>query len=179
MHFYIDKKDFTKNYGLFTAIGIIVASIALCYILFHNPYKKIHQQIFEIAARTTNYYRERPGYWNLSTDSAREDGLIKEAENGLNEYDITIGQGVDGNLSMPSSQSFDVALKHLSKSACISLLEQELSAEQKLSLIQITVINSDGQTDFSWGSEHKLPIERYTSRDVCAIKENTLMWTFQ
>lgn len=178
MRFYFQKKDLVKNYGLFYVLGIVVAIIALCYALLHNPYKDLHKNIFALADTTRTFYRDKPGYWKLSTASAKNDGLFAGISD-FEGYDLNIGQGANGSTSMPSDMTFDIALNNLSKSACITLSEYPLADVQKLSLAKITIIAAGKETEFSWGTEHSLPIQKYGARNICAGKNNTLIWTFQ
>ena len=178
---YIDLKRLKTNgyYGVGVLIILVASVFVLTYVLLHNPYKDLHVRVFEIAEKINKYYREKPNYWNLSTQSAEEDNLIGDIRKKYAEYDFSIGQGVDGATSMPSDVSFDIALKHLSKSACISLSEYPIPQEKRLSLIKITIINSDNTTEFSWGKEPRLPVGKYAARNSCVAKENAIIWTFQ
>lgn len=171
-----------KNNGYFGAIvvaGMIAAFALLTYFIFHDPYKDLHTRIFEIAGKVNNYYREKPNYWKLSTTSATEDNLLGDIREEYPQYDFTIGRGANGDTLLPSDVSFDIALKHLSKSACISLSEYEIDESQRLSLLKISIVTADKTTEFSWGEEPKLPVERYAARNICANAENTLIWSFQ
>lgn len=166
-------------YGAGILAVVLTACFVLIYLLMHDPYKDLHNRIFEIAGKVNNYYREKPNYWKLSTDSAKEDNLIGDIKTKYAKYDFSVGQGQNGEISMPSDVSFDIALKHLSKSACIALSEYQIPEEKRFSLIKIT-INADGKiTEFSWGAEPKLPVKKYAARNVCSAKENAVIWTFQ
>ena len=95
------------------------------------------------------------------------------------EYNIQIGQGSSGDAGLPSDMSFDITVKNLNKSACISLSEMNLKDEDKLTLMKITITNEQNTAEFSWGEEHKLPIANYSSRAYRTASGNTIMWTFQ
>lgn len=166
-------------YGAGVATVLLIACCILAYILIHDPYKDLHDRIFEIANKVNNYYREKPNYWKLSTDTAATDNLIGDIKNKYPEYDFSIGQGITGEISMPSDVSFDIALKHLSKSACISLSEYKIPEEKRLPLVKIAILADGKTTEFSWGAEPKLPVEKYAARNICSAKENTVVWTFQ
>lgn len=166
-------------YGIAIVTCLIAAFAILVYYLFHDPYKDLHSQVFNIAAKVNNYYREKPNYWKLSTQSATEDNLLGSIRKDYGKYDFSIGKGAEGEPLLPSDVSFDIALKHLSKSACISLSEYKIEEKQRLSLLKITIISADKTTEFSWGSDAKLPVEKYAARAVCGAAENTLIWTFQ
>ena len=45
--------------------------------------------------------------------------------------------------------------------------------------MKITIINDKNNIEFSWGGEHKLPIEKYSARGFCAAKDNIISWSFQ
>ena len=165
--------------GVAAAICLLFALIALSYVLFHNPHQDLHTQIFTTAENIRSYYRDRPSYWNLSTESAKDDNLITEDLAVYGER-LRIGQGEDGEPSMPNDSSFDIVLKKLNKSACINLCELTINRKQQLSLQKIVLINDNGRTEFTWGDEqHPLPIKRYMTRNICAVDNNTVIWTFQ
>ncbi|MBR3676711.1 MAG: hypothetical protein IKN71_06220 [Alphaproteobacteria bacterium] len=165
--------------GLVLAICLLFAGITLSYVLFHNPHQDLHKQIFKTAENIRSYYRDKPAYWKLSTESAKDDGLIVE-ELLKNADNLKIGQGENGDVSMPNDNSFDIVLKNLNKSACINLSELSVSHKQQLGLQKITLINENGISEFAWGDDaHPLPIKRYTTRKLCTVENNTLIWTFQ
>ena len=168
--------------GVF-GFAILAALLGLCLVLsltlLNNPHKKLQRSVFETAERVHTYYRDRPGYWKLSTESARADNLLRNDMEQYKAYEVQIGQGSDGAAGLPSDMSFDITLKNLSKSACILLSEMPLKEQDKLLLMKISIINSNGTAEFSWGGEYKLPIEKYSARKFCQNGNNTIMWTFQ
>ena len=179
MHINIKNIKANGYYGVGLIIALVTACFAFVYVLMHDPYKDLHGRVFEIAEKVNSYYREKPNYWKLSTETATEDNLIGNIKEEYKKYDFSIGQGVDGDVSMPSDASFDIALKHLSKSACISLSEYQLPKDKRLLLLKITIIADGKASVFSWGENPKLPVEKYAARNICAAKENSLIWTFQ
>ena len=178
---YVDlrKIKFHNYNGLALIISLLFALIALCYVIFHNPYKELHEQIFQTAEHVRKYYSDQPGYWKLNTQSAINDRLVGD-KLLKSEYAFKIGIGADGETGMPSNNSFDIALSGLNKSSCIGLVEAEINKDQQLGLQKITIINSLGSTDFVWGDNNQpLPVVKYTTRNICQPKENTVLWTFQ
>lgn len=177
----INLKQFKTNgySGIAVITGLVTACMVLMYILLHDPYKDLHTRIFTIAEKVNNYYREKPNYWKLSTETAMEDDLIGDIKEAYSEYDFSIGQGINGEPGLPINASFDIALKHLSKSACISLSEKKIAEEKRLSLLKITIITPEKNTEFSWGEDPKLPVEKYAARNICSPQENAIIWTFQ
>ncbi len=177
--FDLEKARFNGLFGIAILALLLISCIALSVILLNNPHKELHQAIFSTADRVHTYYRDRPGYWKLSTQTAKDDNLLRDDLQQYKEYDIQIGQGVNGDSGLPSDLSFDITIKNLNKSACISLSEMPLEKHDKLILMKITIINDKNNIEFSWGGEHKLPIAKYSSRAFCTASGNTIMWTFQ
>lgn len=165
--------------GVIIGLCLLVAVIVLSYIFMHNPHQQLHHQIFTTAEKIRGYYRDRPGYWKLSTDTAKKDNLISKSLFKYKEYDLQIGQGLNGDMGMPGDASFDIVLKNLNKSACINLSEISLGKKQELILQKISIVNEKGITEFEWGGENSLPIAKYASRNICQTTNNALIWTFQ
>ena len=161
------------------ACALIVVLAALSYIVFHNPHQQLQHDIFATAQKIHHFYRDRPGYWQLATNTAIEDKLVVGALAKKEEFDVRIGQGLDGDTGLPSDMSFNIVLRHLNKSACINLSELPISEDSKLILQKITLINDNEMVEYAWGSENPLPIARYSMRQKCQPRENTLVWTFQ
>lgn len=172
--------DFKDNAmkGVLLAVALVVAMVCLFYVFHHNPHQTLQNDILISASKIHSYYREKPGYWQLSTNTALEDGLVAESLQQYKEYDVQIGQGLDGESSLPSDVNFNIVLKHLNKSACINLSELPINKDAQLILQKITIINSVKTVEFAWGGENPLPIAKYTTRDICQPTENTLVWTF-
>ncbi len=160
-------------------VFLLIACATLSYALFHNPHQEIHTQIFKTAENIRHYYRDQPSYWKLSTQSATEDKLITADLLKQKDFKLLIGQGQNGDVCMPNDIGFDIVLKNLSKSACINLSELTVSKSEQLGLQKISIINSERQTEFAWGSENPLPIKRYATRKLCASSGNTLVWSFK
>lgn len=177
---YIDFRKMRRSGygGPVVAAAAAAAVIALCYVLFHDPYAELHGQIFETATSIRMYYADRPGYWKLDTESASNDLLIAK---GLRKYknQLKIGIGAEGRTAMPSDTNFDITLTGLNKSSCIGLTEEKISSDRQLELQKITVINANGTTEFTWGDkDHPLPVEKYAARKICTSAGNTVLWTF-
>ncbi|MBR1601635.1 MAG: hypothetical protein IJ677_08695 [Alphaproteobacteria bacterium] len=179
---YVNLKRFKSlNYnGLIIVISLILALITLCYVLLHNPYQKLHEQIFQTAANIRSYYSDRPSYWKLNTETAIDDMLVGDELLKHSEYDFKIGIGADGDTALPSDITFDIVLSGVNKSTCIGLVEAKVTPNQQLGLQKITVINSDETIDFEWGdAKHPLPITKYAARNVCKPTQNTILWNFK
>jgi hypothetical protein len=162
---------------VFLCLLIAILSI-LSYVLLHNPHQQIQHDLFATAQKIHHFYRDRPGYWQLSTNTAKEDKLLVGALQNNNEYDVRIGQGLEGDTSLPSDMNFNIVLQNLNKSACINLSELPIDEESRLILQKITLINDAMTAEYAWGAENPLPIARYSMRQKCQPTGNTLVWTF-
>ena len=160
--------------GLAICFALIIAVMLSCYFMFHNPYKDLHTQIMATSDMIRSYYRDQPGYWKLSTDFAKENGMVKIDLNQYKDYEVAIGSGDNGDVVMPGEMSFNIILKKLNKSACIGLSEMPVSRDKQLGLETITL----NDTVFAWGEDHALPIGKYKTRDICKSSDNMIIWTF-
>ncbi|MBP5215413.1 MAG: hypothetical protein J6039_02520 [Alphaproteobacteria bacterium] len=165
--------------GLLLLSLIVVVMFFLCYVLLRNPYKGIHEQVFITADKIRSYYRDQPGYWKLSTQTAKDNNLISPALLKHQKFDIQVGQGINGEAGTPGIGSFNIALSNLNKSSCISLAELKTDKQQLLALLRIAIVNQNGTTEFTWGADKPLPMTRQASREICQPTGNTLVWTFQ
>ena len=101
-----------------------------------------------------------------------EDNLIDADLLKYKDFVLKIGQGKNGEISMPNDNSFDISLQNLSKSACINLSELTISKSHQLGLQKITVIGDDMITEFDWGGDNPLPIKHYATRKICQPTNN-------
>ena len=175
----LEKARLNGIAGFIVLALLVVVCVSLSVLLLSNPHKDLHQKIFDMAGSVRTYYRDQPGYWKLSTQSAIEDGLVPQELQNYKEYDIQIGQGVEGAAGLPNARTFDISVKHLNKSACISLSELDVSKEQQLALAKITILNEKGSAEFVWGGDLPLPIRKYSAREYCQPLDNVIIWTFE
>lgn len=174
------KLNFHYINGIVVALAIVIVIFFLSYILMQNPYQSVHSDVLKTVDNIRGYYRDVPGFWKLDTSAAKEASLIAEELIKHKEFDIKIGQGAEGDVSMPYNTTFDITISHLNKSACISLSEIKISEESRLGLQKITIFTENGSTEFVWGDkEHGLPISKWETRNICQSAENKIMWTFQ
>lgn len=179
VHLDMEKAHLNGALGFVLLAVLLAACVGLSLLLLHNPHKDLQRAVFATAERVRTYYRDRPGYWKLSTETAKSDNLLRGDLLKYKEYEFQIGQGADGAAGLPSDMSFDITAAKLNKSACISLSEMPLSESDKLALMKITITNEQNSVEFSWGGEHKLPIAKYSARSYCLANGNTIIWTFQ
>ncbi len=158
---------------------LLLAFVGLGYIMKSNPHQNLQQGVMQSAKKIHDYYRDQPGYWQLSTNTAKEDGLIATELLQYTEYDVQVGQGLEGESGLPSDLSFNIVLKNLNKSACINLSEMPIDINSRLLLQQIQIINSAQQVVYTWGGNPALPIGKYWARHICEPRNNMIVWTFQ
>ena len=162
-------------------ILIVVVGTYACS-LSHNEAKKNVDEIFNIANSIRAHYVGKADYWGLSTSSIVKDNILdkKYILNNkifVNNREIFIGSGLDANIVMPQSQTFDIILKGLNKSQCIAYAEVKIDNERLISVSKISIVNETGQHSFEWGGKNSLPIKNYASKDFCIDTDNTLIWS--
>ena len=178
IHLDLEKPQINLLRGFFLFLFLLLTLVVLGYLLMYNPHKSLHNAVFKTAERIQSYYRDQPGFWKLSTQTAHDNKLDKPILKYRQEYDVQIGQGLDGSGSLPNDLNFNIVLKNLNKSACINLTENPATGEYLLMLQKITIVNENGETEFSWGGENSLPIKKYAARKICLPTKNTIVWTF-
>ncbi len=175
-----DKENLIKLAipALIVSIGFYACTIS------QNEAKNNVKEIFNIAHNIRSHYVARADYWGLSTSSLIKENVLpkKYIFNDkiiLNDMEIFVGSGINAEIVMPQSQSFDIVINGLNKSKCIAYAEAKLSEEDLVSIDKISIINSKGAYSFEWGGENALPIKNYTSKDFCNDNGNTLIWSIK
>lgn len=163
-------------------ILIVVVGTYACS-LSHNEAKKNVDEIFNIADSIRAHYVGKADYWGLSTSSIVKDNILdkKYILNNkifVNNREIFIGSGLDANIVMPQSQTFDIVIKGLNKAQCIAYSEVELG-DNALSLDKISIINNLGFYSFEWGGKNPLPIKDYISKEYCSDNDNSIIWSIK
>lgn len=142
-------------------------------------------ELFKIADEIREYYLDKPDYWGLSTEFAAKKQLIDTKFISDDKIvlssgsEIFIGDGEKADVLMPSSQTFDISLRHLNKAECIAYSEAKFSEERLLEIMRITIVNESGHYAFEWGGEHPLPIQKYAAKDFCHDSDNTFIWSIK
>lgn len=178
-------KKMNKKWLMIVLGGILLVSLVIVLSTKGNPkIDKAAQEVLQIAEEVRQFYRSRPGYWGLNTAAVIKNGIapnsILRQDRLINNLDkeIAVGQGVDGNLVMPGTKSFDVSYKGLSKKECISLATYSFSEQQSLGLLAITIHNQKDNIEFNWGGENKLPIQKSVAKNQCQ-DNSAIIWTFE
>ncbi len=182
-------QDFFKTHKeIILKLSFPIFLILVCFCTCTSSQRTISRNIddlFEISDEIRGHYADRPGYWGLSTDFILANNIIsnKFIHNGKillsGGEAIFIGSGIDANAVMPGMSSFDIVLSKLNKAQCISYAEKNISPDNLVKLQRIQISNQTGDYSFEWGgSNYKLPISKYATKDICINDENTLIWTF-
>ena len=188
--FIVEKiKSIHINKDEFIKIGIpfivVLVGFYSCSFLQRNIKKNIND-IFLISDDIRAYFSNKPDYWGLSTSYVVTNSIIDKKFIDKNKItlkdgkEILIGNGINGDVVLPREESFDIILKKLNKSQCISYLEAKLNDTNQMKLESISVVNSISSTNFSWGSKNNpLPVKSYTGKDFCIDENNTIIWSIR
>ena len=76
-----EKARLNGTLGIIILIVLVLCCIGLSFMLLHNPHKDLQKSVFSTAKRIQTYYRDRPGYWKLSTETAKNDNLLRICSN--------------------------------------------------------------------------------------------------
>lgn len=178
-------KRLNKKWTIIILIGVLLLSLLIGLSTKSNPkIEKAAHEVVQIAEEVRQFYRSRPGYWGLNTAAVIKNGIAPNStlkqDQLLNSLDkeIAIGQGIDGNLVMPGTKSFDIAYKNLSKSECIDLATYPFTEQQSLGLLAIAIYNQESNAEFNWGGENRLPIQKSAAKKQCQ-DNSSIIWTFE
>ena len=179
---FIDKKEIIIKVSV--PLVIIVLGYAACSHSQRIITKNI-QSIFSISDAIRAYYADKPNYWGLDTDYVIKQNIAPAQiikQNALildGNIQIFIGSGFDADTVLPMAESYDIVVHHLNKAQCMSYAEKDLSDEQRISLLSLSIINGSGVYIFEWGGRYSLPIQKYATKKLCADKDNTLIWSLK
>lgn len=142
-------------------------------------------EIFQISDEIRLFYSTKPDYWGLSAETILQNNMLSPQFIKNHEVVISgakkpiIGNGVQGDIVMPQSPAFDISLSALTKAQCISFVEANISANNLVKLIKISILNNSGTYVFEWGGANALPVKKYTAKSYCTDKDNAVMWTLR
>ncbi len=177
-----------KHWGLILVVCGVVIAFIIGSILLPAPSLKAKiaaLQVIMLADNTQNFYRVKPNFWGLDTNSALKNEIFPAdmningvALNALGKPTL-IGNGENGDTIVPGVQGFDIVYKNLNRTQCVFLLSFPFSNEQTLALSQISLINGvNDNISFSWGGELSLLPKPEFAKKYCA-KNNTIIWHFE
>lgn len=176
-----DKEDIIK-----VIIPVLIVSVGVfaCSLSRNEAHKNV-KELFNIADSIRSHYVGKADYWGLSTISLIKNNVLpqKYIFNDKiilsNSKELLIGNGINADIVMPQSQTFDIVMKGLNKSQCIAYAEAKLSENNLVSISKISIANNLGFYSFEWGGRNALPIKSYASKDFCNTNDNTLIWTIK
>ena len=141
------------------------------------------KELFLIAESVRDHYVGKADYWGVSTESVLKNNLLPQKYITNNKIilngnrEILIGSGINADIVMPQSQTFDIVIKGLNKTQCMAYSEVDLNNKELVSLNQISIINELGSYSFEWGGNNSLPVKKYSSKNLCSDNNNTLIWS--
>ena len=176
----INKEDLIK---IVIPVTIICIGFFSCSFLQRNIKRNIND-IFIISDDIRAYFSNKPDYWGLSTNYVVKNTIVDKKFIYNDKIILTdgkellIGKGINGDVVLPREMSFDIILKKLNKSQCISYLENKLNDANQMKLESLSVVNSTISKVFTWGDKtNSLPVKPYTGKDICSDENNTLIWS--
>ncbi len=187
-YFLRGKEYLLKNKNLVIKVSIPFLLITILFYSCSSSRRALSfnlDAIFRIAEYTRVYYADKPDYWKLSTDTLLHDKVIpiqyvKDGNIVLkDDIYILLGEGFEAAPVSPRSVTFDIVMPNLNKAQCLSYAEAQLTKSQLLVLDKITIHNSNGTFVYTWGAENPLPVEKYSSKNFCSNRNNTLIWSLK
>src|SRR5574344_934548 len=166
-------------------LGLLLAVIALwCLLSPSSSPQKVQEEITSLSSEIRQFYKNRPGYWGLSTQTALKNGIVPNAmqkDNKITNFldkEVLVGHGNNGMIIMPGSHSFDIVYKDLTKKECINFASINFSNEISLGLLEITIQNTTKSQKFSWGNDRALPITKTEAKKWCE-DSSVIIWSFE
>lgn len=182
-------RDFL-NHNYIIVLKFALPCLLVLFILYScSASRRILSQniasIFTIADEIRTHYQSKPDYWKLSTQVLTQSNVIpSDFRVGDDivlpgDYKVLVGEGAGAQPVSPGSDTFDIILPNLNKAQCISYVEAKISDENLLALEKITIHNSSGDYVYTWGGERELPVQKYSSKDLCISSDNIVFWTLK
>ena len=149
-----------------------------------NEIKPAARQLIRLVEIVHRNFQTKPDFWKLNTDWLIENNMVPKemlknslVVNALGKP-VLVGSGINGQMLMPGSKSFDVIYKDLSKRECVALAAYEYPQAQTLGLISLTIINGKEEKNLVWGENGGLPLSADKAASICK-KKNILIWNFE
>lgn len=181
-------KIFFVKHHLFCLGGIgFVLVFAFIWHIAMAPNTKIaeaQQNMFALTENIRNFYKKRPDYWGLSTQSALKNGLIPQMMLKDSKIYSAVGQNIligsdeAGSVVMPGMRSFYIIYDGVSKKDCVDMVSYPISEQNKLGLLGIIIKNNKEEVVFQWGGENSLPIKKDKATKICRNK-SIILWNFE
>lgn len=181
-------KIFFVKHHLFCLGGIgFVLVFAFIWHIAMAPNTKIaeaQQNMFALTENIRNFYKKRPDYWGLSTQSALKNGLIPQMMLKDSKIYSAVGQNIligsdeAGSVVMPGMRSFYIIYDGVSKKDCVDMVSYPISEQNKLGLLGVIIKNNKEEVVFQWGGENSLPIKKDKATKICRNK-SIILWNFE
>ena len=181
-------KIFFVKHHLFCLGGIgFVLVFAFIWHIAMAPNTKIaeaQQNMFALTENIRNFYKKRPDYWGLSTQSALKNGLIPQMMLKDSKIYSAVGQNIligsdeAGSVVMPGMRSFYIIYNGVSKKDCVDMVSYPISEQNKLGLLGVIIKNNKEEVVFQWGGENSLPIKKDKATKICRNK-SIILWNFE
>ena len=149
--------------------------------------RRIAKDVENIFAMTDDirlYFSDKADYWGLNTDyiiknNVINDSFVKDGKIVLGiDKNVLVGRGSAGEIILPRSNNFDVVLKNIDKVDCEAYLKANISDENQMKLLSISIENEVNKYTFEWGNnQYPLPVDKSSADNVCANSPNTIIWT--
>ena len=182
------QKSIFSQLPLSTKIALILVVLTLLgwgvSCSFRNEVRPAARQVIRLVDIVHRNFQTKPDYWKLSSQWMIENNMVpSEMRQGLQIVNalgkpVLIGAGINGQMLMPGAKSFDIVYKDLSKRECVALATYEYPKNQTLGLIELTIVNENGEKSFVWGDKEGLPLESEEAAEICN-KQNSLIWNFE
>lgn len=149
-----------------------------------NEIRPAARQLIRLVEIVHRNFRAKPDFWKLNTEWLIQNSMVpqdmlkdKKIYNALGKL-VLVGSGVDGQMIMPGTKSFDIIYKDLSKRECVALAAYEYPKNQTLGLISLTILNDENDKILVWDEENGLPLTTDKAAQLCRNK-NILIWNFE
>lgn len=142
-------------------------------------------KVFEISNEIRAHFIGKPDYWGLNTDYILKNNVLSSkfiSDNKIvlnNGISLLIGNGKNADTVMPLSQSFDIVINGLNKAQCIAYVEANINKDNLVFLDKITISNSINSSSYEWGGKNLLPVKKYSAKEFCIDKNNTVIWSIK
>ena len=180
--FYVKYRPYCFKYGfplLFVGLALYSCSTS------QKQITRDIDDIFSLSDDVRAHFVTKPDYWKLSDAYIVENRIISKKFISNNHIALSsgkrvlIGRGINGDIVLPGSKSFDIVLTDLNRAQCIDYTEKPLSEEMLIKLVEIKIITSDKSYTFEWGGINPLPIQKYATKDFCSKTGNSIIWSLK
>lgn len=140
------------------------------------------EQLWQTAENIRKAFRLKPNYWGLNTALVLKDKLGADMPHKDGKLYNAWGKEVfvgaqNGDTVMPGQKDFYIIYDNLSKDECVLAISFMPDNQQSLGLLGL-VVESALKTEFVWGGENALPIDKKAATQACGDNSKVL-WHFE